>query len=67
MQAEDLSINKSCQRQVVKQVCEVLPNVGIAILAEAFIIETIDLCDLPGLMVATQDCYSLTESNLEGK
>lgn len=62
-----MSINQGSERQVVKQVCEVLPDVGIAVLPQALIIEAVDLRDLPRLMVSSQDGDSLLKTNLDGK
>ena len=55
MQAEYLAVYQGCQGQVVEQVSEVLPHVGIAILAEALVVEAVDLGDLPGLVVPPED------------
>ncbi len=52
MQAEDLSADEGGEGQVVKQVGEVLPHIGIAVLAQALIIEPVNLSDLPALMFA---------------
>ena len=43
MKTEDLTIHESCERKVVKQVGEVFPDVGIAVLPQAFIIEPVHL------------------------
>ena len=39
-----LVLNESCKWQVVKQVCEVLPHICIAVLAQALIIKPIPAC-----------------------
>lgn len=62
-----LSVNQCSERQVVKQVCKVLPDVGIAVLPQALVIEAVDLRDLPRLVVPSQDGDSLLETNLSGK
>lgn len=36
-----LVLNESSQRQVIKQVCEELPHIGVAIFAQALIIKAI--------------------------
>ena len=41
MEAEDLVLDYSRQGQVVKKLCELLPDVGVSILAQAFVIETV--------------------------
>lgn len=67
MQAENLAVNQSRQWQVVKQVREELPHVRIAIFAQALVVEAVDLGDLAGLVVAAQNCDSLTVSHLKYK
>lgn len=46
MEAEDLIIDEGSKREVVEEIGEVLPDVGIAIFAKTFVIETIYLGDL---------------------
>ena len=41
MKAEDLVLDDSSQRQVVKELCELLPDIGVAVLAQALIVEAI--------------------------
>ena len=43
MQAEDLTVHQGGQRKVVKQVGEILPHIGIAVLAQTFIIKPVNL------------------------
>ena len=59
-----LAIDERCQRQVVKEVGEELPHIRIAILAQALIIEAIDLRDLAAFVIAAKDRYPITESHL---
>ena len=65
METEDLVLDHCCQRQVVKQVSQVLPHVGIAILAEALVIEAVDLGDLATLVVATEDSDTLLKAHFK--
>lgn len=65
VQAEDLIIDQSGERKVVKQVGEVLPDVGVAVFAEALVVEAVYLSDLAGLVVSSKDGYALGVSNLE--
>ena len=53
MNTEDLIVDHSCQRQVVENFCAVAPDIYRAILSEAFIIETVNLCDLSALMITS--------------
>lgn len=43
MKTENLSFNDSCQGQVIEKLGELLPYVGVSILSQAFIIETIPI------------------------
>ena len=43
VQTEDLTVYQRRQRQVVEQIGEVLPHIGIAVLAQTFVIETVNL------------------------
>eukprot|EP00634_Sargassococcus_sp_CCMP2135_P008474 CAMPEP_0198644092 /NCGR_PEP_ID=MMETSP1467-20131203/388_1 /TAXON_ID=1462469 /ORGANISM="unid. sp., Strain CCMP2135" /LENGTH=411 /DNA_ID=CAMNT_0044379537 /DNA_START=54 /DNA_END=1287 /DNA_ORIENTATION=- len=52
VRAEDLVFDGRRQRQRVEERREVLPDVGVAVLPEALVVEAVDLCDLPGLVVA---------------
>ena len=65
VQAEDLSVHQGREGQVVEQVCEVLPNVGVPVLPETLVVEAVDLRDLAGLVVAAQDCDALPETDLQ--
>ena len=65
MEAEDLPIDEGRQGQVVKEVGKVLPDVGVAVLAEALVVEAVDLGDLAGFVVAAEDGDALTEANLQ--
>lgn len=62
--ASNLSVDQRGERQVVEQVCEVLPHVGVAVLPQALVVEAVDLRDLPRLVVPSQDGDSLLETNL---
>ena len=46
VQTEDLVVDESGQGEVVKEIGEGFPDVGIAIFAQAFIVKPIDLGDL---------------------
>ena len=41
VQAEDLALNDGCERKIVKELRELLPHVGVAVLAKALIVEAI--------------------------
>lgn len=66
VQTEDLVLDDCSQRQQVEEVGVVLPDVGVAVLAQAFVVESVDLGNLSGLVVASQDGDSILEPNLDG-
>ena len=43
MEAKDLAVDQSRQWQVVEQIREVLPHVGVAVLSQTFVVKTINL------------------------
>ena len=59
MKAENACLNDCSKRKVIEERSEILPNVGISILSQALIVETINLGDLFGLMVTTENGDSL--------
>ena len=79
MEAEDLILDDGSQREIIEQFSENFPNVGISVLSEALIIETIPiqrnsilnlsdlhLSDLTGLVVASQNRDSMSVAYLKG-
>lgn len=66
VEAEDLVVDKGGEWEVVEEVGEVLPDVGVAVLAEALVVEAVDLGDLAGLVVSTEDGDALWVADLEG-
>ena len=65
MEAEDLVVNEGSEREVIEEICEVFPHVGIAIFSKTLVIEPVDLCNLAGFMVATKDGDALGVSDFE--
>ena len=59
VKAEDRVVDRRRQRQEVKEVGEVLPDVGVAVLAQALVVEAVDLGDLRRLVVASQDRHAV--------
>jgi len=59
MQAEDLVVDKGGQGQVVEKISEILPYICIAILSETFVVKSVNLGNLPGLVISTEDCDPL--------
>ena len=66
VEAEDLVLDQGGQGEEVKEVGEVLPHVGIAVLSKTFVVKPINLGDLSGLVVSTENCDALGVSDLEG-
>ena len=65
METENLILNNSCHRQVVKKVSVVFPNICIAVFPITLVIKSIDLCNLSALMIASQNGNSVRESHFE--
>jgi hypothetical protein len=60
-----LVVDQSGEWEIVEEVCEVLPDICIAVLPEALVVETVDLSNLAGLVVAAKDCDAPRVSNLK--
>ena len=65
MHTKYLIINNRRQRQKVKNLCTIAPNVDRAIFSEALIIESINLSDLSTFVVSSNKCYSVLVANFE--
>ena len=65
MEAEDLVVDESGEREVVKEVGEVLPDIGVAVLAEALVIEAVHLSNLARFVVAAENGDAGGVSDLE--
>ena len=63
MQAEDFLFDDCSEWEVVKQICEVLPHVCIAILPEALVVKAVDLSDLSRLVIASEDGNAVFVAN----
>ena len=53
MQAENLIFNHGSERKIVKKICQILPDIGIAVFAQALVVESIDLSDLSTLVISS--------------
>ena len=60
-----LIFDESGEGEVVEEVGEVSPYVCVAVLAEAFVVETIHLRDLPRFVVSAENCHSVAISEFE--
>ena len=65
VQAKDLVVNQSGEREVVEEIGKVLPYVRVAVLAQALVIEAVNLGDLAGFMVAPEDGDAGRVANFE--
>ena len=65
METEDLVLDEGRQRKVVKEIRKVLPDVGVTILAQAFVVEAVDLSDLARFVVTAENGDSLWVADLE--
>eukprot|EP00448_Togula_jolla_P022009 CAMPEP_0170576478 /NCGR_PEP_ID=MMETSP0224-20130122/4414_1 /TAXON_ID=285029 /ORGANISM="Togula jolla, Strain CCCM 725" /LENGTH=101 /DNA_ID=CAMNT_0010899323 /DNA_START=251 /DNA_END=556 /DNA_ORIENTATION=- len=55
MHAEDGVVHYGRDRQVIEDLRAVLPWIGIPILSQTLIVEAVDLCGLPRLVVAADE------------
>ena len=60
-----LIIYQCGEGQIVKQICEVLPNIGISVFPQTLVVEAVHLCDLSALVVPSENCDSFTKSYLQ--
>ena len=81
VKAEDGVLDDGGQREEIEEFRELFPNIGVAVLTQALIVEAIPkvnrvsatlyyfdlhLSDLTALVVTAQNCDSVGEANLEG-
>lgn len=64
MDTEDPTINYRTKGQVVKYLATVSPYIGAAVLARAFVVEAVDLRDLPRFVIASDQCYAIRVADL---
>lgn len=61
-----LAVDDGRERQVVKDLGAVSPHGDRAVLAEALVVEAVDLGDLPGLVVPPDQRYPVWVAHLKG-
>lgn len=66
METENLVLDERGQGQVVEEIGEVFPHRGVAIFAEAFVVESVHLGDLTRFVVAAQDGDAVWVADFEG-
>lgn len=65
VQTKDLAVHKGGKREVVEEICEVVPHLWIAILSQALVVESINLSNLTRLVVTAQNCYPIAVADLK--
>jgi hypothetical protein len=53
--AQDATVHYGSKRQEIKDAAAILPHIWISILVLAFVIESIDLGDLPAFVITSQE------------
>ena len=66
VQAEDLVVDQGGEGEVVEEICEVFPDIGIAVFSQAFVVESVDLGDLSRFVVTAKDGDSRRIADLQG-
>ena len=57
--AENFVVDDCSEGQVVEHFCAVAPNVDTAVLAQALVIKSVDLCNLTTFVVSSNQCNSI--------
>lgn len=65
MKTEDLVVNEGGQGEVIEEVGKVFPDVRVAVFSQAFVVETVNLGDLTGFVVAAEDGDALRVADFE--
>jgi hypothetical protein len=65
METEDVVLYYSCKREVVEKRGEILPYVGVSVLPETLVVESVNLSDLFAFMVSSQNGDPVWVSHLE--
>ena len=65
MKAENLVLDKSGEGEIVEEVGEVFPNISVAVFAQALVVKPVDLCDLAGFMISSENGDTLGVTDLK--
>lgn len=65
VKAENLVFDKSGEGEVVKEIGEIFPDIGVAVFAQTFVVKSIDLCNLAGFVVSTENSDTLGVTDLK--
>lgn len=67
MKAEELVLYYCSQGKKIEELSQAFPDVAVPVLSAALVIEPVDLGDLTGLVIASENGYSIFVSNFERK
>ena len=67
VQGEDLAVDKGGEGEIVEQVRERFPHVGIPILSETLVVEAVHLSDLSALVVPSDQVNTVRVANLQSQ
>lgn len=65
MEREDLILNNSSEREIVKEVGEVFPHISIAVFPQTLVIEAVDLSDLATFVVSSEDGDTVRKAHFQ--
>ena len=65
VKAENLVFNESGEGKVVEEIGEIFPDIGVAVFAQTFVVKSIDLCNLAGFVVSTENSDTLGVTDLK--
>jgi len=65
VQAEYLVLDEGCEGKEVEEIGKVFPDVGVAVLAQALVVEAVDLGNLAGFVIAAEDGDALRVADFE--
>lgn len=64
VETEYLVINQGGEGQVVEEICEVFPDIRVAVFPQTLVVESVDLGDLTRFVVAAEDGDALWVTDL---
>ena len=60
-----LFFNQGSQGKVIKEIGKVFPNIHVSVFHQAFVVEAVDLCDLPRFVIATKNGDAMSKPYFE--
>jgi hypothetical protein len=67
MDTKDAAINDSAECEIIKHLATPAPYIAAAVFTLTFVVKSIDLGNLAGLVVAANERYSVGIADLEGE